>query len=128
MKTIPFDESARDVWHDASVEVPDNTRYVLVAYPSNTNPSSTIGTSFFRIGWSGVRPSYWRELPAPPKPTPKIVPHSLEHWHDTKVERPEDGKHFIGMHKSGYVIHGRDPSEFNWVNVNHWAYAPETSR
>lgn len=123
MKQIPFNENARDVWHDASVEVPDDHRGILAGSADGSVASTTACRS-----WPFSSYTHWRELPAPPKPTPKIVPHSLEHWHDPKVERPEDGKHFIGMHKSGYVIHGRAPSEFNWVNVNHWTYAPETSR
>jgi len=124
VKTIPFDESARDVWHDAKEELPDDDRYVLV------HGAGSVVIWHGADCWPFGRTlnTHWRELPAPPKPTPKIVPHSLEHWHDPKVERPEHNKRFIIMYHSGTVSGAALIGVLNWDIVFRWTYAPETSR
>ena len=70
----------------------------------------------------------WRELPAPPAPTPKIVPHSLEHWHDPKVERPEEGREIIVHEGDGDWYRIKYTGKTNWYFVSKWTYAPETAR
>lgn len=129
MKTIPFNESARDVWHDASVEVPDGPRYVLVANVQSGTPDVAIANHWYHGGWSMGDVTHWRELPAPPKPAPTIVPHSLEHWHDPKVERPEPGRRFITIMENGYPEWIATGSA-DWDHVVWWSYypKPETSR
>lgn len=129
MKTIPFNESARDVEHDASVEVPSDSRDVLVS--SGDGRWDEVGY-YIENGnvWGSARVvKVWRELPAPPKPTPKIVPHSLEHWHDPKVERPEPGRRFITIMENGYPEWIATGSA-DWDHVVWWSYypKPETSR
>lgn len=125
MKRIPFDENARDVWHDASVEVPDDYRVVL-----RIGIANNIKTAFYtQAGWSAIGyATHWRELPAPPKPTPKTVPHSLAHWHDPKVERPEPGKAFVVMFDSGMASWHHAKTGPDWDVVARWTYYPETAR
>lgn len=129
MKTIPFNESARDVEHDASVEVPDNMRDVLVS--SGDRGWTEIGY-YIPSGetWAAERiVTIWRELPAPPKPTPKTVPHSLAHWHDPKVERPEPGKPIVTIRNSLLPhLYGKRTQEVPWDVVLSWTYVPEYLR
>lgn len=123
MKTIPF-VANNDMWHDASVEVPDSSRTVLVANNRTIETDCRAGFSWL----NGRTPEYWRELPAPPKPTPTIVPHSLEHWHDPKVERPEPGKAFVVMFDSGMASWHHAKTGPDWDVVARWTYYPETAR
>lgn len=124
MKTIPF-VANNDMWHDASVEVPDSSRTVLVANNRTIETDCRAGFSWL----NGRTPEYWRELPAPPKPTPKIVPHSLAHWHDPKVERPEPGKPIVTIRNS-LLPHPYDTriQEVPWDVVLSWTYVPEYLR
>lgn len=125
MKTIPFDENARDVEHDASVEVPDDTRDVLISVTGDEWDGMSHYDPLDNWGMPIVR---WRELPAPPKPTPKIVPHSLQHWHDPKVERPEDGRPVaLCMKLGGYVWQTMVPDDY-WEEVLSWSYCQERGR
>ena len=131
MKTIPFNESARDVEHDASVEVPNDSRRVLVIRGGYEDRGWDI-TQYYPYGSGWMRGNdvvKWRELPAPPKPAPTIVPHSLEHWHDPKVERPEPGRRFITIMENGYPEWIATGSA-DWDHVVWWSYypKPETSR
>ncbi len=128
MKTIQLNNDARDVEHDASVEVPDDTRSVLVSREGYPNCWWGLAHYHEPSGWPIVGVVTWRELPAPPKPSPKIVEYSTKHWHDPKVERPEGGKRFVIMYHSGMMSGSTLVGVLDWDVVLSWTYAPETSR
>lgn len=125
MKTIPFKEFARDVWHDASVEVPDDCRVVL-----RIGIANNITTAFYtQAGWSVIGyATHWRELPAPPTPAPKIIPHSLAHWHDAKTTRPEAGRPLLVLYLDGSHAVFRRLDDVTWRLADMWTYAPENAQ
>lgn len=128
MKTIQLNNDARDVEHDASVEVPSDSRDVLVS--SGDGRWDEVGY-YIENGnvWGSARVvKVWRELPAPPKPAPKIVPHSLEHWKDPKVERPDVNFRFVVLYQCGpaeWFSRNRLP---DWNRVERWCYFPEDEK
>ena len=120
MKTIQFNENARDVWHDAKEELPDSNRGILIG-----SPDGAVGSSFVHRHWPFVAFTHWRELPAPPKPTPKIVPHSLEHWHDPRVERPEPGHTVVAVDVYAQRKWTHDSKSIDWDVIYRWCYSIE---
>lgn len=124
MTSIRFNADARDVEHEASVEVPSDDRLVLISLGSCQDGWVTTSRYNTFDGWLHSGVAKWRELPAPPRPLPKIAPWSINHWHDPKVERPEDGKPIVVILDSGY---GRTYATRanEWERAIAWCYRPE---